>query len=446
MNKHILLIFIILLILSCSKKEEKFDDLSPLEINNIIEKMTDIMVHDITNPPLASRFYAYSCLAGYEVIALEDTTYNSMHLVIKDFPKIQKPSGISGYSVNLSAILSIIETAKNLQPSGVILEEYQQNLLDSCRRLGFSEEIIQNSSQYAVKISLQLLAYAKEDGYRTISNYPRYDPEVGEGFWYPTPPGFFGAVEPHFNKVRPMFMDSASQFKPLPPAQFSLNKNSTFFKLMKEVYEEGLNASVVHKEIASFWDCNPFALEDKGHLMVGMKKISPGGHWMGITGIAAKKKNLTFSESLKLHTMISLGLFESFISCWDEKYRSNRIRPETAIRKYIDPDWMPLLQTPPFPEYPSGHSTVSAASSIILKHYLGENFSYIDSVEVKYGLPAKSFSSFSEAANEAAISRFYGGIHFKDANEAGISQGTKIARFILSRMENENPEIKTAIK
>src|SRR5690606_36663643 len=110
------------------------------------------------------------------------------------------------------------------------------------------------------------------------------------------------------------------------------------------------------RAIAGFWDCNPFALKNDGHLMVRLKKISPGAHWIGITGIACEQSKLPFSKSMLIHSVVAVGLMDSFMGCWDEKFRSNRIRPETAIRKYIDPNWKPLLQTPPFPEYLSGHS------------------------------------------------------------------------------------------
>ena len=130
-----------------------------------------------------------------------------------------------------------------------------------------------------------------------------------------------------------------------------------------------------------------------------------------------------------------MGLMDAFICCWDEKFRSNRIRPETAIRNYIDPHWEPFLQTPPFPEYLSGHSTISAASATILTYYFGENFQYTDSVEVKYGLAPRSFTSFWQAAKEAAISRFYGGIHFMDAIDNGIIQGKKAGENVLKKIE-----------
>jgi len=190
-----------------------------------------------------------------------------------------------------------------------------------------------------------------------------------------------------------------------------------------------------HQQIAAFWDCNPFAVQDRGHLLVGVKKISPGAHWIGITGIACGNTNKSFEKSMQVFTVVSVGLMDGFICCWDEKFRSNRLRPETAIRRYIDSSWVPFLQTPPFPEYLSGHSVISATSATILSKIFGDNFSYTDTVEVRFGLPPRHFNSFNDAAKEAAISRFYGGIHFMDAIDNGITQGKKIGESVIQKMK-----------
>jgi hypothetical protein len=245
------------------------------------------------------------------------------------------------------------------------------------------------------------------------------------------------AVEPYFNTVRPFTLDSAAQFMPAPPIAYATDKNSDFYKLVLRNYEVTKDMSMDYRVIAAFWDCNPFAVQDKGHLTMGLKKISPGAHWLGITGIACKQGNKNFSESMQIHTVVAMGLMDAFMACWDEKFRSNRVRPETAIRQLIDPNWQPLLQTPPFPEYLSGHSVISSASATILSHYFGDHFAYKDSVEVSYGLPARSFTSFKQAAEEAAISRFYGGIHFMDAIENGVKQGEKVGENLLRRMTNK---------
>jgi len=306
--------------------------------------------------------------------------------------------------------------------------------LDSCKKIGFEEDVINNSMAYAQSISKQILAYAKADGYNKISNLPRYTPLEKEGCWFPTPPGFMAAVEPYFNTVRPFTLKTPSQFAPAPPTRFESKKGSRFYLLADAVYKEGIQSNADHQAIASFWDCNPFAIQDQGHLQYGYKKISPGAHWLGITGIVCKKAKKTFNESMQIYSMVSIGLMDAFICCWDEKFRSNRIRPETAIRKYIDPSWEPLLQTPPFPEYLSGHSAISSSSATILTHYFGDNFGYTDNVEVPYGLPPRDFKSFYQASEEAGVSRFYGGIHFMDAIDNGRMQGLKVGEWVLNRV------------
>jgi hypothetical protein len=423
---------------SCKQEKQQRVEFSGNHINEIITRMTDLMVHDVTNPPLAARFFSYACLAGYEVVSENDSSIRSMHGLLNDYPIIQKPE-TKNYNYQLSALLAMMDVAKKIQPSGSLFEEYENNFLDSLKQNGVAEEIIDSSKSYASQISKQVLAYAKADQYVATTDFPRYTPLKGDGYWYPTPPGFFAAVEPYFNTLRPFTLDSAAQFKPVPPVRFSAQKNSAFYKLLEQNYHaSGVALSEEQRAIASFWDCNPFAMEDNGHLMVGLKKISPGAHWLGITGIACAKANKNFDESMEIFTTVSVGLMDAFMTCWDEKYRSNRIRPETAIRKYIDPSWQPLLQTPPFPEYLSGHSVVSSASAAILTYFFGDNFSFTDDVEVNYGLAPRNFSSFEQAAKEAAISRFYGGFHFMDAIDNGLIQGARVGEWVLQRTMNNS--------
>lgn len=444
MKKLIFFFLITSAMMGCKKQPQP--EFSSKQISQVIAEMTDAMVYDVTNPPLAARFFSYACLAGYEVVAQNDSSYKSMHGILNEFPLIERPA-LSGYSYQLSALLAMIETAKKLQPSGSLLDEYQQQFLDSCRRSGIPEKVIVPSLQYAQAVSRSILSYAQEDRYFKISNFPRYSPSQDDGSWYPTPPGFFAPVEPYFNTVRPLTLDSASQFMPISPVPYSKEKGSEFYQLLEEVYVKGgAGLSNEQKEIAAFWDCNPFALQDNGHLMTGLKKISPGAHWLGITGIACQKAGVDFSKAMKVNTVVAVSLLDGFIACWDEKFRSNRIRPETAIRKQLDPHWKPLLQTPPFPEYLSGHSTISSASATVLTHYFGESFQYADTVEVRFGLPSRKFDSFQQAAEEASLSRLYGGIHFMDAIVKGQTQGFQVGEWVLRKLEEKRNSEKVMAK
>jgi hypothetical protein len=146
-------------------------------------------------------------------------------------------------------------------------------------------------------------------------------------------------------------------------------------------------------------------------------------------------------RSAETYAWVSVSLADGFISCWDEKYRSKLIRPETVINQHIDEKWEPLLQTPPFPEYPSGHSVISSSAAVALTHLYGENFAFVDSTEVEYGLTARKFNSFIEASEEAAISRLYGGIHYRSAIENGVDQGRKVGTHIVSRLETRKKPI-----
>ncbi|MFD1145202.1 vanadium-dependent haloperoxidase [Larkinella insperata] len=424
--------FFLFIFIGC--RSEKTPELSSREITKVVDEMTEVMIHDVTNPPLAARFFTYACLAGYEVVSQNDKGYRSMHGVLNEYPVIEKPGDVDEYSPDLSAVLAMLKTAQKMQPSGKRLETLEKQLVDSCRTAGFSDDAIEGSVAYAQQVSQQILKYAKADRYNKISNYPRYTPSGKEGTWYPTPPGYFAPVEPYFNTVRPFMLDSAAQFKPVPPVAFSKDKSSAFYRLLQQNQRESASTiSDEHRLIAAFWDCNPFALENNGHMLVGLKKISPGAHWMGITGIACAKAKKSFAESLKIHTAVAIGLMDGFLACWDEKYRSDRVRPETAIRQLMDPAWKPFLQTPPFPEYLSGHSTISSASEVILTHFFGDNFGYTDTVEERYGLKARSFKSFREAAVEAGLSRFYGGIHFMDAIEQGREQGLNVGNWVVKK-------------
>jgi hypothetical protein len=310
----------------------------------------------------------------------------------------------------------------------------QQRLVAECQQRGMSVDVVNTSQQYAQQMTQAVLAYAKQDGYYRISDRPRYTPATGPGYWYPTPPAYFAPVEPYFSTLRPFLLDSAAQFSLAPPQAFDPAPGSGFYRLLDEVHRTGNTLTPEQQQIAGFWDCNPFAVQDRGHLQVGLKKMSPGAHWLKITGLACRQSHVPFGPALHLHTVVAMTLTDAFICCWREKYRSNRIRPETAIRRYLDPEWRPLLQTPPFPEYVSGHSVISTAAAAVLSDYFGPTYAYLDNTEKEFGLLPRRFTSFGQAAEEAAISRLYGGIHFRDAIRQGQVLGQQVGALVVRRL------------
>lgn len=402
--------------------------------------LSEVMLHDAANPPAAARVYAYSMLGAYEAAFLANDELPDLNKKFHADPQIRRVVVPKKMDISFCSSYAMLEIGRNLMPSGHLLEAKKQALIDHFKRLNNpSEKEISQQVRYAMEVAQQVIAYARLDGYNKLSTYKRYTPRKAEGYWYPTPPAYMAAVEPEWKTIRSFYLDSAAQFAPPPPAPFSLDTASAFYRQMKEVYNVANNANAAQREIANFWDCNPFAVSFSGHLAIGLKKISPGGHWMGIAGIACKKAGLSLDSAILVHTVLATTLHDAFISCWQEKFRSDRIRPETAINKYLDSEWRPMLQTPPFPEYSSGHSVVSSAASVVLTHFLGDNFRFTDTTELYFGLPERDFDSFYQAANEAALSRLYGGIHFRDACEQGFVQGRNVGEFVLNRLFQFQP-------
>jgi hypothetical protein len=404
--------------------------------------VTMVMIHDVVNPPAASRFYTYCLMGGYEIVAQNNKQIVSPTSFIKSIEPI-KIETAAGYDYQIAALYCILETGRLILPSGYMLEEDQKKLIIALLREGHKQKTIDQAVTVAEEVAKKIASNASTDGYLKLSTRLRYRPKKGDGNWYPTPPGYMEGIEPHWKTIRPMFIDSCNQFVPKPPVEFSKDSTSEFYELAKEVYQVGKKLTENERFIASYWDCNPFAINTSGHMSIGFKKISPGGHWMNITGIATAKANLDLDKGIMVHALVAATLMDAFISCWDEKYRSSRIRPETVITRYIDPKWQPLLQTPPFPEYTSGHSVVSTAVSETLTYLLGDNFTFRDDTEVIFELPTRDFKSFRQAAEEAAISRLYGGIHYRDAIENGQAQGKAIGQFVVEKLKKEG--IKPAI-
>jgi hypothetical protein len=404
------------------------------KIQQQVYAITKVMFHDVTDPAAAARFYAYCTLTGYEILYQQNRNLPNFQFRFVHYPFIDAKMDADKMNIEFSVLYGIIETGRAILPSGFLLEENEKKLYNEFLSHRISQKILDSSVSFAKKVSRLIVQYARDDGYFHLSVLPRYNPIRADSAWQPTPPEYMPAVQPHWRTIRTFFLDSSSQFIPARMKGFSKDTGSSFYKLVVDVYNAGKHLTKEQELIANFWDCNPFAVQFQGHMSLGLKKISPGGHWMGITGIVCKNKKLDFNNTMFIHAIVALSLHDAFISCWDEKYRSNRIRPETAINRYIDEKWQPLIQTPPFPEYTSGHSVISTTAATVLSHFFGDHFSFTDSTEAYIGLPKRRFSSFNAASEEACISRFYGGIHYMDSIDNGKEEGKRIGEFILTKL------------
>ncbi|RMF03156.1 MAG: phosphatase PAP2 family protein [Bacteroidetes bacterium] len=403
-----------------------------------VDKLTHVQIHDIFSPPVASRVYVYPCIAAYEAMQPAYSDYPTLAGKLTDLKPLTADMDTSLVSPELAAIYAFNAVGRELIFSEEKMESWQNEVDSLVRSWRVSPKVLKATKAYAEEVTDHILAWAKTDNYAQTRTMPKFSVLDEPGRWKPTPPAYMEGIEPHWNKMRTMVIDSAAQFKPAPPPAFDLSEGSAFYRLVKEVYDVGNTLTDEQRLIASFWDCNPFVMNQTGHVMYATKKITPGGHWMGITGVACRQAQTDMMATVKAHTMVSVGLYDAFISCWDEKYRSALIRPETVINEYLDPDWLPALQTPPFPEHTSGHSVISTAAATILTELFGDNFAFVDDVEVEFGLPERSFDSFLQASQEAAISRLYGGIHYMPAIEYGVTQGAQVGEFIVGKLLDES--------
>ena len=425
-----------LIVMATSCQQSTFDSKiseNTRHLHDAVNKTTEVIVHDIFSPVVAGRIYAYSSIACYEALRQGYADqFKTLAGQVNGLEAVPAAPADQQIDFNIAALEAYLNVSKSLIFSEAEIEGFRTELFNQLEEEGVPEDIFEASVTYGRKVSDHILAWAKKDNYAQTRSSPKYTVNNEPGRWIPTPPAFIEAIEPNWREIRPLTLDSSNQFPALPPVPFSTDKNSECYQQALEVYNITETDKENKLEIANFWDCNPYVMHQQGHLMFATKKITPGGHWIGIVGQASRKANKNMMETAEAYALTSIALFDGFITCWDEKYRSNVCRPETYINQFIDPDWVPALQTPPFPEHTSGHSVISTASALVLTHLFGDNFAFADSTEVPYGMPVRSFNSFKEAASEAAVSRHYGGIHFRPGIEYGVEQGKKVGEHVLA--------------
>lgn len=402
-------------------------------LHEAMYQLSNTMVYDIFSPPQASRTYAYASIAAYEAMRPADTTYKTLAGQLKGLTPVPVPPAGVKVSHPMAGVHAFMVIAQALTFSRARMDSLRA-AMDKRFEARLPADVYRASIAYGDTVAKHILAWSQGDRYKQSRGWPKYSVTAARGRWVPTPPGYMDAVEPHWGELRPFVLDTGSQFKPLPPLPFDSTKGSPFMKEALEVMQTKAKLTDEQKEILAFWDCNPYVMNVQGHTMFATKKITPGGHWMGIVGTVSRKAGADALRAADAYARTAIGLADAFISSWDEKFRSNVIRPETYINRYIDESWTPMLQTPPFPEYTSGHSVASGSAAEVLTDVYGDNFAFTDSTELEFGLPIRSFPSFRTAAAEAAISRLYGGIHYRRAIEQGLLQGKNVGKWVVAHV------------
>ncbi len=413
---------------------------NPERYNACLNKLTQVVIHDIFSPPVASRIYGYANLAGYEAMAAFNPGFESLGGKLKRFKTPPKPEAGQEYCYPLAGAKAFLTVARALTFSADFYDEFEPTFYKQFDDDGVPSDVRERSVAYGETVAKAILEYAAKDTYKQTRGF-KHTVTNEDGTWVPTPPAYMDAAEPQWNRIRCWTMDTCNQFAPPKPFKFATAKGSAYEKELTEVYNVGKNLTKDQTEQAYFWDDNAFVMNVAGHVSYASKKMTPGGHWLAIAQTVGRQQKLDLMHMAEAYTLTSFALADGFIACWDEKYRSKTVRPETVINKVVDPKWSPFLQTPPFPEYPSGHSTISAAAATVLTQLMGDNVAFTDSTEYKYGHGVRSFKSFKDASDQASISRLYGGIHYRSALTNGAIMGTKVGQHVLEMAKTRKGEV-----
>ena len=397
-------------------------------IHDLSAALTDVMIVDGFSPPQASRAYYYSHVAYYEVVRQQSPEYATLAGQLNGLDKVP----IAGEGVNLDYAAATVfkMVAGSIVYRKETLEKKVDGLVENAaKKLG--ADGVKSSEAYALLVYKHISDWMSSDNYKKLKSLPRYQLIQEPYAWEPTPPVYHDALEPNWEHLRTAYMKDASSFAPIPPIKFDSLEGSEFHAQAMEVYKIVNEITDQQRMIAKFWDCNPLQTQTEGHFMFNLKQMTPGGHWMALTGIACTGKGLSNLESSSIYTNVCIGLFDGFIASWQSKYEYNLIRPVTYINRYIDKNWLPILETPPFPEYTSAHSVISRCVAEILNARIGSEFNFTDTVETRWGYPARTFESLTQAGIEVSDSRVYGGIHYRMGVDQGMDQGERLGKAIL---------------
>lgn len=436
MKLKVLILFITVLLCSCKEvTKHNTQVFQTSDLNHANTVLLEAVMEDAFTPPVANRMYAYAHLAHYST--LQSLRQDSLAEITTKINGLEdfKVSRQNEVNPELASLFAFSNVGKKL----IYSEHFFDVLIDSLKTraelLGLSEATIKNSENYALEISEQMSNWIDKDMYSETRTYPRFTSTKKPENWRETPPDYANGLEPYWDKIRPMVIDSANVFdyKSLP--EYSTDRDSDFYKMVYQVYEAVNNKTEDTEKTAWFWDCNPIMTVHKGHMVTTIHKFTPPGHWLNIVHQVASKEKSDYFTTANAYTLTSMAMFDAIIAAWHVKYKTDLVRPVTFIQENIDSEWTPVLQTPPFPEYTSGHSATSASAAEILSHIFGDNYTFTDNTQLRFGLEERKFNSFREAANQVNLSRFYGGIHYMQGVEEGARQGRNIANLILKKLQ-----------
>lgn len=381
------------------------------------------------SPPVASRAFAYFGIAAYEATATGNDQLLSLSGQVHDLAPVPGREAGAAYDDGVVIQAAMAASARNFffntGPTGQRAMAALERKLGADVAEGLPDDVVARSVAHGAAIAAHILAWSQDDGGAVVENmgFPReYKLQEGPQYWVPT-----SLIQqqqtpllPKWGEVRTFATPNGATCPLPPPPAYSEAEDSQFYKEAFEVYETVNTLDPDQRAIARFWSDDP------------MLSPTPPGHWISIAMQVLDQEGSTLDRSVDVLARLGITVADGFIGCWDAKYKYDLVRPVTYIKRNIDKTWETLLITPPFPEYPSGHSTQSGAAAAVLTDLFGENYAFEDRTHEADGLIPRKYASFWAAAEEAGISRLYGGIHYRAAIVEGLEQGRCIGAYTIA--------------
>jgi membrane-associated phospholipid phosphatase len=382
------------------------------------------------SPPVAARAFGYMGVTLYEAVVPGMPSYRSFVGLLNGLTSLPPfptgtmahwPTAANAALAEIVRSLFVTATPENLEAIDALEAKFNQQFQQQLR-----SDVFTTSAEYGKSVAQTIFAWSLSDGGHEayLRNNPEsYTPPAGEGLWEPTPPKFARALQPTWGDNRPLALPSASSCLPPPPPEFSTDPASTTYQEALTVYNAVRNLTPKQLEIVLYWADNP------------VETATPPGHSLAISSQVLEQEGASLAKAAIIYAKAGIAVNDAFISSWHTKYTYNRLRPITYIQRYIDPGWnnpeiTDPVTTPPFPAYTSGHSVEAGACMTVLSDLLGANTRFTDAIYSERGFAPRTFDTFMQAANEAAVSRLYGGIHFPSDNEAGLTEGVCVGGYV----------------
>ncbi len=373
------------------------------------------------SPPVSARALAYFSINLHEasVDILPGTT--SMSGKLNGFKRTVYPDKNKTYILSQVLNTSAYTMAKllyeNMPEENIIRIEALKDSIDKQIKPKNSKKIILSSNEYAVLLTTEIFEWSKLDGGHQgfQRNFPKeFNPVVCDSCWTRTPSSFLPSMLPYWGENRLMIASNAHVDYTMQPIRFSTDTSSVMYKHNFEILTLTKARNKEHEIIAEYWDDSP-----------GYSR-TPSGHIYSVTEQLTKIKNVGLNEILRLYAVLGVALNDAFILCWKYKYEYNVLRPTTYIQRYMDKSFNSFIGTPPFPEFPSGHSFQSGAAEPVLIFFFTNDIEFTDSTQVQrkdiVGTP-RTYSKISDMINEISISRMYGGIHYRYTLDETLKYG-----------------------